>query len=271
MFKIKNFIFFILSILCVCVARAENFLDTHTYDILDEGGYSILLYDIQNSTILSFLGSDSTQPDQAAQIQKIEESNPDLVMEATLQTMLLFGHMDLLQIKQKTIQAFKEQNINIYTGNFDLKRIKTVSSELYKAIDRTMAQLSESGTAYLSSAIIFYYLMQSMPDESLLSEKPSLIMLNSAVSIARSRFDLMKWHDKVTACLKDKDVLLNEAGVKDLDRCTKEFNVALSNETNRVLEQLNPYRSFFERITPIPEKEQMVKEKDGADYLWRKK
>lgn len=64
-----------LLILSACGDNnAKNFLDERKYSVEDEYTYSVLLYDYHNSLILSLLGVESDNPDQAAQIEEIRKS-----------------------------------------------------------------------------------------------------------------------------------------------------------------------------------------------------
>ena len=53
--------------------NAKNYLDERKYSVEDEYTYSVLLYDYHNSLILSLLGVENDNPDQAAQIEEIRK------------------------------------------------------------------------------------------------------------------------------------------------------------------------------------------------------
>lgn len=73
--------------------NAKVYLEEKKYAIEDEISYSAVLYDSQNSLILSLLGMESNNPDQARQIDEIREQNHYVVEDAELRAAIQLGRV----------------------------------------------------------------------------------------------------------------------------------------------------------------------------------
>ena len=261
---------FLLSVFYGTVSYAENFRDKKTYNISDEISYSILMYDNYNSLILNFLDQAGQSPDQAGAIEAIRQTDPDRVMDVELRAALVFVHMNLPLVKKKTIAAFQENDIHVLTGNYDLKRLDASSVYLYQKIDDSMKSLMKKQLT-LESALISYWLLNPPIDFSHIRPDLPVTLMNSAVQIAKSRFNLKKWHDKIETCVVETQKA--EGGSFSAERimmCGHDYVTAVSAEAAHVVIELLPYYAFFAGSRLIGS-EEMVKEELGDTWLWRKK
>ena len=247
-----------------------NYLDTQKYTISEESTYTILQYDMRNSIILSMLDAKKDTPDQAAEILSIRKRAPEKYIDAKLRMALLDGNINQLDIKQKTIEEIRKQNINLYKGEFDVESLQKATAYYTEQITKTQNKLAQSSGLSLKDAFIDLYIFEPALNPDYLEEDAPLPLLNAAKQIAVSRFDNIKWHKKISACVEEKSST-NDDLAKNIIDCAEDYTTAFSKETNQVIKELRPYQKEFFELPSMPEKTKMKKvlSKDGTTYIWQ--
>ena len=250
-----------------------KFFKTEKYSILDEAGYCTIMYDTQNSMIIQFMEEDSVMPDQRAQIETAYAKDKNKVMDAELRAALVIGNMNLLKVKEITIKALNANGISVYDGVNNFDKLMESISYLHGQIKESMDELSAEGGLNLEDAFISYYLQDPAIDFSSVKKELPIGLVNTAVQIAVSRFDNLKWHQKIGNCMRENEneKELMENKIKILVYCAQDYNREVSMEVAKVVKQLLPHRSYFERMQSVPDKSEMVKVKNEQGYMWQKK
>lgn len=259
-------------LLCGCSnGIGADYLDQKTYALEDEASYAVLIYDIHNSFILSLLGVQSDGPDQAGQIEALRKRDEYAVLDQELFAALVKGSMNLPAIKERTIREIRKQKISIWKRKFSFTKLAKAASYYNQELDQKLKSFNKAGSLNLAEALIDRYIFDPDIDYGLFEEGLPIPLVNSAVSIAVTRFDNRKWHEKIFKCGKeqaarDKDSSLDE----QLLPCFKDYSRAVSKEAAKVAGELLPYRTYFENIQPVPDKTEMVKKtsEDGKSYMW---
>lgn len=244
---------------------------TEKYSILDEAGYCTIMYDVQNSMIIQVMGEDNVMPDQRAQIEEAYIKDQDKAWDAELRVALIIGNMDLLKVKEMTIKALNANGISVYKGINNFSKMMESLSYLDGKIEESMAELSSGNGIVLYDAFISYHLQHPLVDFSSFEKGLPISLVNVAVQIAVSRFDNLKWHQKIQNCILENEKELGEKKMDILFYCAQDYDREVSMEGAKVVKQLLPYRSFFERQQPVPDKSEMVKIKNEQSYIWQKK
>ncbi len=267
---------FILSVFWTLNAygdnNAENYLDEKKYSVEDEYTYSVLLRDYRNSQILGMLGIESDNPDQAAQIEEYREHNSNKVSDAELKVCLSIGNMDMPKVKEKTIAELRKRQISLLAGRLDLESVQNAMQYYTEELDAAEKKLVTAGGLSLYDAFIDYWIFNPQIDYSLFDGGLPLPLVNTASLIAVTRFDNLKWHDRISDCMEKEDPGEQDGDVFDnILRCTEDYARAVSEEAAKISRQLLPYRSHFEMSRPMPDKSEMVKEvsPDGQSYMWK--
>ena len=120
---------FFLS-LFVTASYGEDFKDTNIYPIENEIDFSILMYDYQNSLILSLLGVKEKLPNQAGQIDSILKENFNEGIDALLKASFIKGRMNLLKVKKDVIQELKQMNVHLLKKVPPLEELKKSNETL---------------------------------------------------------------------------------------------------------------------------------------------
>lgn len=250
--------------------NAKNFLDERKYSVEDEYTYSVLLYDYHNSLILSLLGVESDNPDQAAQIEEIRKSDSYKVSDAELRAALLAGTMDMPTVKEKAVAEIRKQQMSLLNGHFNLEAVQNIMKYYTEELDAAEDKL-KAGNLSLDDALIDYYIFNPHIDYSMFDEGLPLPLVNTASSIAVTRFDHLKWHKRISDCLLEKSSGKKTGTVsKKIIFCAEDYTRAVSEEAVKISRQLLPFRRHFEISRSVPDKSEMVKEvsSDGQSYIW---
>ena len=247
-----------------------NYLDTQKYTISEESTYTILQYDMRNSIILSMLDAKKDTPDQAAEILSIRKRAPEKYIDAKLRMALLDGNINQLDIKQKTIEEIRKQNINLYKGEFDVESLQKATAYYTEQITKTQNKLAKSSGLSLKDAFIDLYIFEPTLNPDYLEEDAPLPLLNAAKQIAVSRFDNIQWHKRISACVKEKSTESNDFAQNIID-CANDYTKAFSQETTKVIKELHPHQKEFFNLQPMPDKTKMKKvlSQDGTTYIWQ--
>lgn len=260
-----------LLILSACGDNnAKNFLDERKYSVEDEYTYSVLLYDYRNSLILSLLGVESDNPDQAAQIEEIRKSDSYKVSDAELRAALLAGTMDMPTVKEKAVAEIRRRQMSLLNEHFNLEAVQNIMKYYTEKLDAAEDKL-KTGNLSLDDALIDYYIFNPHIDYSMFDEELPLPLVKTASSIAVTRFDHVKWHKKISDCLLEKSSGKQAGTVsKKIILCTEDYTRAVSEEAVKISRQLLPFRRHFEISRSVPDKSKMVKEvsPDGQSYIW---
>ncbi len=250
--------------------NAKNFLDERKYSVEDEYTYSVLLYDYHNSLILSLLGVESDNPDQAAQIEEIRKSDSYKVSDAELRAALLAGTMDMPTVKEKAVAEIRRRQMSLLNEHFNLEAVQNIMKYYTEELDAAEDKL-KTGNLSLDDALIDYYIFNPHIDYSMFDEGLPLPLVNTALSIALTRFDHLKWHKKISDCLLEKSSGKQAGTVsKKIILCAEDYTRAVSEEAVKISRQLLPFRRHFEISRSVSDISKMVKEvsPDGQSYIW---
>lgn len=259
-------------LLCGCPnSIGADYLDQKTYALEDEASYAVLIYDIHNSFILSLLGVQSDGPDQAGQIEALRKRDEYAVLDQELFAALVKGSMNLPAIKERTIREIRKQKISIWKRKFSFTKLAKAASYYNQELDQKLKSFNKAGSLNLAEAFIDRYIFDPDIDYGLFEEGLPIPLVNSAVSIAVTRFDNRKWHEKIFKCGKEQAARNKDSSLDEqLLPCFKDYSRAVSKEAAKVAGELLPYRTYFENIQPVPDKTEMVKKtsEDGKSYMW---
>ena len=259
-------------LLCGCPnGIGTDYLDQKTYALEDEASYAVLIYDIHNSFILSLLGVQSDGPDQAGQIEALRKRDEYAVLDQELFAALVKGSMNLPAIKERTIREIRKQKISIWKRKFSFTKLAKAASYYNQELDQKLKSFNKAGSLNLAEALIDRYIFDPDIDYGLFEEGLPIPLVNSAVSIAVTRFDNRKWHEKIFKCGKEQAARNKDSSLDEqLLPCFKDYSRAVSKEAAKVAGELLPYRTYFENIQPVPDKTEMVKKtsEDGKSYMW---
>lgn len=259
-------------LLCSCPnGIGADYLDQKTYALEDEASYAVLIYDIHNSFILSLLGVQSDGPDQAGQIEALRKRDEYAVLDQELFAALVKGSMNLPAIKERTIREIRKQKISIWKRKFSFTKLAKAASYYNQELDQKLKSFNKAGSLNLAEALIDRYIFDPDIDYGLFEEGLPIPLVNSAVSIAVTRFDNRKWHEKIFKCGKEQAARNKDSSLDEqLLPCFKDYSRAVSKEAAKVAGELLPYRTYFENIQPVPDKTEMVKKtsEDGKSYMW---
>ena len=270
--KYINLLFSFLNILTGCKQNETppNYLDVQKYTINEELTYTVLLYDTRNSIILSMLNAAKDTPDQAAEILAIRQKHPEKYADASLRMALLDGNINQLDVKQKTIEEIREQNIDLYKGKFNVESIQKTTTYYTEQLTKMQKALTQSNGLSLEDAFIDLYIFNPVYLQDSTKEEVSLPILNAAKQIAVSRFDNIQWHKRISACVKEKSTENNDFTQNIID-CANDYTKAFSQETTKVIKELQPHQKEFFNLQPMPDKTKMKKvlSQDGTTYIWQ--
>lgn len=253
--------------------NAKNYLDERKYSVEDEYTYSVLLYDYHNSLILSLLGVENDNPDQAAQIEEIRKRDSYKVGDAELRAALLTGTMDMPTVKEKTVAELRKRQMSLLNEHLDLESVQSIMKHYVEELDAAKAKL-KAGNLYIEDALIDYYIFNPHINYDTFDDGLPSLLVNTASSIAVTRFNHLKWHKKISDCLLKKISNKPSGTVSEkIILCAEGYTRAVSEEAAKISRQLLPFRHHFEISYPVPDKSKMVKEvsSDGQSYIWRPK
>ncbi len=268
----KSKIFALLAcFLCLAACGEEKSeVKQAQYNIEDEYTYSILMYDLNNSLILSILGAPSNIPDQAAQIDAISRQHPEIVADATLRLALLKGGVNMPEIKQKTIENLHQAQVNLMKTNITPEQFSQVMKDYMTQLAKVRENMEKTKSLSLEDAMIDAVIFNPQIDYSSFDENLPKPMIAMAGQIAVTRQDNQLWHKNIGQCVEKKP---QDEKIKSVVGCAEEYFKAVKAEMTKVLEELSPYRKDFEMTRPMPDKEKMekVESADGSSYKWQEK
>lgn len=248
-----------------------DYPDQKTYALEDEASYAVLIYDMHNSFILSLLGMQSDGPDQAGQIEELRKQDEYAVLDQELFAALVKGSMNLPAIKERTIREIRKQKISIWKRQFSFEKLTKAASYYNQELDKKLKSFNKAESLNLAEAFIDRYIFDPDIDYGLFEEGLPIPLVNSAVSIAVTRFDNRKWHEKIFKCVQEQAARNKDSSLgEQLLPCFKDYSRAVSKEAAKVAGELLPYRTYFENIQPAPDKTEMTKKtsEDGKSYMW---
>ena len=237
-------LFAVLFCFCCLSACGDEQKSQSQYDIGDEFTYSVLMYDVNNSLMLSILGAQDRLPNSNAQIEAIGQQNPNAVIDATLRLSLLKGHLNMLEVKQKTIAGIKQEQISVLKSNMSLGQFENVMSYYLQQIKAVRNNLTQNGNLSLYDAMIDAYIFNPKIVSQDFSKEYPAPMVDMARQIAVSRMDNQQWHQDIWACVAKYPEA--EQG-KNISGCTKDYVATVSKEMEKVLPELWEYRTQFEK------------------------
>ena len=191
-----------LLILCTCPkAMSQNFLDTNTYNVLDEDTFAVLMYDYTNSIILGFLG-ESNAPDMRREIEEMRQKDRGAVAKAETLAALLNCRMDLLQTKAEVIDNIKKAGINvILRKNLNPDALVEVMKPWEKRFDRIWEKAQKAQSIPAEDSFISFAILQPNLDITPFINDAPLPIIRAAMGIAVSRFDNQKLFKNIKNCI----------------------------------------------------------------------
>ncbi len=201
----------------------------------------------------------SDGPDQAGQIEALRKRDEYAVLDQELFAALVKGSMNLPAIKERTIREIRKQKISIWKRKFSFTKLAKAASYYNQELDQKLKSFNKAGSLNLAEAFIDRYIFDPDIDYGLFEEGLPIPLVNSAVSIAVTRFDNRKWHEKIFKCGKEQAARNKDSSLDEqLLPCFKDYSRAVSKEAAKVAGELLPYRIYFENIQPVPDKTEMV-------------
>ncbi len=242
-----------LGLFAIEGVKASVFIGDDRYTIKEEVEYTILLYDYTNSLILSFLGSDGKLPDHRLEIERIRAERPEDVRDIELRVALIKGNMNLPEFKQKVIEGFRENNISILEGKYDLQKLGYVGDLFAREVEKVMAAFRKQGGINFEDALLASYMFDPAIDYDALPKDALERDIHSAVNVAVSRLDNLQQRDEIIKCAED-------------------YTATVTIETVLVLKQMKTLKRYFEQIKPLSPEDEMVKiEDEKGNSLWGRK
>lgn len=201
--------------------------DSAVYDIKDEALYAVILYDLKNSSVKLF-GEDNEA-------------------EGDFRTALIFGYLDLMQLKKQTIDLIKEGNFSLFEDK-PLQDICTITTRpIEQALEKKIEELHNEGKGlnYID-ALIYYYIFNTKFSNTMASNEKFKALMHNAESIAISRLNHHYWHQKIYDCYQN-NYQENKLKSDTVLSCGEKtgFEEIRSNEVAFVLKQLKPYVDFY--------------------------
>ncbi len=257
-----------LGLFAIEGVKASVFIGDDRYTIKEEVEYTILLYDYTNSLILSFLGSDGKLPDHRLEIERIRAERPDDVRDIELRVALIKGNMNLPEFKQKVIEGFRENNISILEGKYDLQKLGYVGDLFAREVEKVMAAFRKQGGINFEDALLASYMFDPAIDYDALPKDALERDIRSAVDVAVSRLDNLQQRDEIQTCMRKNGVSLADGIIK----CAEDYTATVTIETVLVLKQMKTLKRYFEQIKPLSPEDEMVKiEDEKGNSLWGRK
>lgn len=179
--------------------------------------------------------------------------------------------MNLPAIKERTIREIRKQKISIWKRQFSFEKLTKAASYYNQELDKKLKSFNKAESLNLAEAFIDRYIFDPDIDYGLFEEGLPIPLVNSAVSIAVTRFDNRKWHEKIFKCVQEQAARNKDSSLgEQLLPCFKDYSRAVSKEAAKVAGELLPYRTYFENIQPAPDKTEMTKKtsEDGKSYMW---
>ncbi len=247
--------------------------DTKKYNIADEDGFSVILYDYYNAVKLSMLGEKSNTPDQAGQIEAVRKRDELKVFDAETKAAYLRGKINMLQVKEKIINELNKQNINILKRNFTVEQINPILDILRNEEEKVIAQIRQKKGLPFIEGVIYYLIFNPFINKNVFPDNMSLPMINSAILIAVTRADNEYWFNDILNCANQDDTDNTvDYNSKAID-CAGKYFSAITQEALKTAREMESLRPMYNRMRPLPDKSQMIKKtsKDGKSYLWLEK
>lgn len=263
---------FFLS-LFVTGSYGEDFKDTNIYPIENEIDFSILMYDYQNSLILSLLGVKEKLPNQAGQIDSILKENFNEGIDALLKASFIKGRMNLLKVKKDVIQELKQMNVHLLKKVPPLEELEKAMKPYAICQENVFKQIQEEEFFSMTDSVIDFFMFHPELDTSLFEEDIPLPLINVAEEIALTRFDNLKWHEKIKECALQTEENSEEHLIQLVKSCSSDYYQVVSKETAAIIHQLKPHALFLLNLKTIPEKSEMEKKQSdsGKTYIWKEK
>ncbi|MBQ9034912.1 MAG: hypothetical protein IJ099_02995 [Alphaproteobacteria bacterium] len=218
-------IFCIISIFVVLsnIAKADEHRDINKYNIADESNYAIFIYDLKNSLV-----------------QKYGKGNE---IDGEMKAALAVGNLDLLDIKYKMIHNMQQEHLTFLVGNFTSEKFERISQPFIDAVNEYASTVEN---IELSDAFIYMYMQTpEFYGKPWVNDYPKHI-LHNAESIAISRFDNKYWFDEIKTCYSKNAP--KEDMIDIISECAQEYQQVVTEETGKVLQQLEPYKHMFETL-----------------------
>lgn len=219
-------IFCIVSIfIALCqIAKADEHRDTNKYNITDESNYAIFIYDLKNSLV-----------------QRFGQGNE---VDGEVKAALVIGNLDLFDIKNQMILNMQKEHLTFLVGNLNSEKFQYITKPFVQAANDYIPTVEN---IELSDAFIYMYMQTpEFYGKTWINDYPKHI-LHNAESIAISRFDNRYWFDKIKACY-NKNTSKGDM-IEVIAECSQEYQQVVTQETGKVLQQLEPYKQQFEALS----------------------
>lgn len=221
-----KFFFCIISIFIALsqIAMADGYRDINKYDIVDESNYAIFMYDLKNSLV-----------------QQFGQGNE---VEGETKAALVVGSLDLRDIKNKMILNMQKEHLTFLVGNLNSEKFERITKPFVQASNDYIPTVEN---IELSDAFIYIYMQTpEFYGKPWINDYPKYI-LHNAENIAISRFDNKYWFDEIKACY-NKNTSKGDM-IEVIAECSREYQQVVTEETGKVLKQLEPYKQQFEALS----------------------
>lgn len=239
-------IFYVASVLLLLcqTSFANDGKDLNEYDVTDESNYATFMYDLKNSLIEQFGVNDK--------------------FEGLLKASYLLGDLDLINIKKEMITNMQKEGYSFRNRALDVEKSERIIQPFAKAVENFLS--TENHMEQTEAFIHVYMQIGELYGEQWENEYPKAMLYN-AECIAISRFNLKYWSNQILECYR-KDTSGNNV-VNKVEKCAQEYRQLVTKETEKVLQQLQPYRYLFENLYQLSPDEPMqrIKSKSGTSYL----
>ena len=212
-----------LFIILSQVAMADNYRDINKYDISDESNYAIFMYDLKNSLV-----------------QQFGQGNE---VEGEMRAAFVVGNLDLLDIKNKMVHNMQKEHLAFLGGNIESEKFARITKSFMQAVNDLIPTVKNME---LSDAFIYMYMQTpKLYGKRWINDYPKHL-LHNAESIAISRFDNKYWFNKIKICYDNSPS--KQDMIKVISECSHEYQQVVTEETGKVLQQLEPYKQLFEEL-----------------------
>jgi len=242
----KRFFLILLLLLGFNSAYADEIgKDINQYNILTEADYSVLFYSNKEAFIKQFGKGDEK--------------------EGELRTYFLIGNLNLPDIKKEMIANMEKEKLSLQEGKFDIEMLERVDVPLMKAVDNFLDHVKE---IQLVDCFIYMYMLDSEIYYSTWSNKYPKAMISNATDIAISRFDNRFWFNNIKNCYDKKDKKIKSL-VDNIVDCASDYKQLIFSETEKVLNQLEPYQNWYENLYQLKQNEETIREYSVSGETYR--
>lgn len=240
----NTFFFNIFSLLFLPFTLYAN-----TYSIETEGAYAVLINDLTKSYV-----------------EQLSEYPGDT--SGKLLVSAIKGSMNMLTIKKEIMPCLSQNKISFFSRQKpNLNIVESCARPFTSQFKEKLSYFMRNPQPSLLQGALIDFLIfnpsfvEPYPAPTLADK----IIFRQAFSIAITRFDNQMWHQNINACQQARKE--TEPSLE----CVKPYFDAVFAEMIPIIQELQPYRSFFQQAVPLPDKSKMRQEfsNSGQMYQWK--